>query len=154
NAIKHGIFSKVALLGHESRLEFDSLLNGFRNDLQPEGTLERVFVDRLAILSWRYRRFILAGNAEIQKNSAFLEWDEREREEKEANDALPYDGASLNSEILGLIHEKHNPLILERCLELLEELKEEMHRKGFYSESSLDILTTIYGNQDRRTETL
>jgi hypothetical protein len=66
NALKHGIFSKVALLKDESRSEFDSLLTGLREDRQPEGTLEEALVEKLAILLWRYRRFLRAEAEDIQ----------------------------------------------------------------------------------------
>jgi hypothetical protein len=60
NACKHGIFAKVALLKSESRSQFDSLLSGLQNDLQPEGTLEQLLVEKLATLLWRYRRLMIA----------------------------------------------------------------------------------------------
>ena len=66
NSRKHAIFSKVALLANEPRSEFDSLLRGLRKDLQPEGTLEEALVEKLAILLWRYRRFLRAETEDIQ----------------------------------------------------------------------------------------
>lgn len=60
NALKHGIFSKVVLLNGEPRAEFDSLLSGLRTDLKPEGTLEELLVDKVAVLFWRLRRLIIA----------------------------------------------------------------------------------------------
>ena len=66
NALKHGIFSKVALLKNESRSEFDSLLAGLREDLQPEGTLEQALVEKLAISLWRFRRFLHAEADDVQ----------------------------------------------------------------------------------------
>lgn len=67
NALKHGIFANVALLRDEPRLEFDSILNGLREDLRPEGTVEETLVEKLAILLWRYRRLILAEADEIRQ---------------------------------------------------------------------------------------
>ena len=40
NALKFGIFSRVAVLPGESQVEFDALLNGLRDHFQPIGTLE------------------------------------------------------------------------------------------------------------------
>jgi len=60
NAIKQGIFSKVIVLKNEPRAAFDALLNGLFDDLQPQGALEEILVDKLAILVWRYRRLIVA----------------------------------------------------------------------------------------------
>ncbi len=71
NAVKHGIFSKVALLKNESRSEFDSLLNGLSADFQPKGMLEEVLVEKLAILLWRLRRLFIAEVAEIETERPF-----------------------------------------------------------------------------------
>lgn len=60
NALRHGIFSKAAMLENESRSEFNSLLTGLREDLHPEGILEGALVEKLAFLLWRYRRFLQA----------------------------------------------------------------------------------------------
>jgi len=60
NALKHGVFSQVVLLNGEPRVEFDSLLSGLWNRLEPEGTLEELLVDKLAALVWRHRRLIIA----------------------------------------------------------------------------------------------
>src|SRR5260370_30346838 len=45
NALRHGIFSKVALLKGESRSEFVSLLSGLREAIQPQGMLAEVQVE-------------------------------------------------------------------------------------------------------------
>lgn len=66
NALKHGIFSEVALLKGESRAEYDELLNGLRENRQPEGTLEEILVEKLAMDAWRRRRLIMAMTAETQ----------------------------------------------------------------------------------------
>jgi hypothetical protein len=40
NAIKHGIFAEVVLPNDESRLQYESLLGGLFEDLNPQGRLE------------------------------------------------------------------------------------------------------------------
>lgn len=67
NALKHGIFSGVALLGDEPRAEFDSLLSGLRKDLAPAGSLEGALVEKLAILLWRYRRLLVAEAENLRR---------------------------------------------------------------------------------------
>jgi len=54
NALKHGIFSEAAVLKSESHAEFQSLLKGLRECLQPQGTLEEVLVEKLATILWRH----------------------------------------------------------------------------------------------------
>src|SRR5258708_453378 len=53
NARKHGLFSKAVLLQDESRTEYDALLNGLMENLQPQGKLEIVLVENLATVLWR-----------------------------------------------------------------------------------------------------
>jgi hypothetical protein len=67
NAQKYGILSKGLLVGDESPREFKLLLKGLRDDLQPEGTLEPVLVENLAIILWRKRRVIKAESAEVDE---------------------------------------------------------------------------------------
>jgi hypothetical protein len=65
NARKHGLFSKAVLLQGESRAEYDALLNGLMEDFQPQGKLETVLVENLAILLWRKRRLLQVETARI-----------------------------------------------------------------------------------------
>lgn len=60
NSLKFGIFSQIVVLEEEPRAEFDSLLNGFQNYFEPEGTLEEFLVEKLAVIVWRHRRLIVA----------------------------------------------------------------------------------------------
>src|SRR5260370_10105206 len=68
NALKHGIFSQVVLLKGEPRAKLDSLLSGLRTDLEPEGTLEELLVDKAAVLFWRLRRLIIAERDQPKSN--------------------------------------------------------------------------------------
>ena len=141
NALKHGIFSKVVLLNDESRSEFDSLLNGLVEDFKPGGTLEDILVEKLAMLLWRHRRLVTAEAAEIRMGNEFLEWDEDCRQAESANlisgIEVKYDG--------GLIQQIANPIVLERCLELLRELQDGIREDGFSSDTDLGLLEMLYG---------
>jgi hypothetical protein len=86
NALKHGIFSKVVLLENESKVEFDSLLDGLREDFEPEGMIETVLVEKLAMLVWRHRRLLIAEDAEIQSDAKVLEWDRQTGQFDEAEE--------------------------------------------------------------------
>jgi hypothetical protein len=66
NSLKHGIFAKAVLLKSESRSEYDSLLNGLQEYLKPEGALEEILVEKLAVLFWRYRRLIATETNEVE----------------------------------------------------------------------------------------
>src|SRR5579863_6378262 len=84
NASKHGILSSVVVLPDESRPDYESLLGGFRESLQPVGSLEEILVEKLANLLWRHRRLICAEGAEIRKKREFLEWDAEHEQRREA----------------------------------------------------------------------
>ncbi len=136
NAIKHGIFSKAILLNGESRGEFESLRTDLWEALQPVGRLEELLVDKLASLSWRYRRFLLAETGEIRRQ--VLEWSEdRHKEKNQIADSLRDD--------VSLIHRIHDSDVLERCLELLAELREGIETTGFSQKRDAAILERIYG---------
>lgn len=99
NALKQGIFSKVAVLKGESRAEFDVLLNGLRDYFQPEGTFEEIWVERLASLLWRERRLVVAdGQIETRNKKAFFEIDPLERTPLQLDLLLRYD-TTLNRNI-------------------------------------------------------
>lgn len=156
NALKHGIFANAVLLRNESRTEFDSILNRFRDDRQPQGMLEELFVEKLATISWRYRRLLLAEAAEIEMRTEFVEWDERERQEKEAGDDFRGPGgfASPDRKDWGLTQKMENPIILERCLNLLDDLKSGIETHGFERKHDAEILMRLYGHHGRWAETL
>jgi hypothetical protein len=84
NALKHGLLSKFVLLEGESRAEYDSLLNGLSDYWQPQGKMESVEVENLAVLLWRKRRLLQAENAEISERMKFTEFDYMERRRREA----------------------------------------------------------------------
>ena len=75
NAIKHGIFSGTVLKECESMAQFRSLLGAFQRDLRPEGAIEELLVEKLAMLVWRHRRMLRAECAEIAKASELIKID-------------------------------------------------------------------------------
>jgi hypothetical protein len=72
NAIKHGIFSKHLFLDPECREDFDKLHQGLREDLHPEGAIEQLLVEQLAITFLRYRLVILVERAMMARSPAFV----------------------------------------------------------------------------------
>jgi len=153
NALKHGIFSKVAVLENESQDEYNSLLAGLVEYFDPQGATEYVLVEKLSTLLWRSRRLIVAEAAEIQMSTEFLEWEENDTQEKSAEE-IEQDGFSLRQE--GLIRHKENPVILEMCLELLGELRLGVKDEGFGYEQAGEILSKLYGDteEERLQQTL
>ena len=60
NALKHGLLAREVVIrtgdGEESRSEFETLLESLTDDLQPEGALEGMLVEKIAVCYWRLRR--------------------------------------------------------------------------------------------------
>jgi hypothetical protein len=73
NAIKHGLYSQVIVMGNESQSDFDDLLRGLRRVLRPEGLLEEILVEKIAGILWRYRRFLQKEREDGIRNVAAFE---------------------------------------------------------------------------------
>jgi len=56
NAVKHGLLSREVLLPDENRSTFRSFAVSLCEELQPEGALEIMLVDRIIAAAWRLRR--------------------------------------------------------------------------------------------------
>lgn len=142
NALKHGIFSKVTVLKSESQAEFDALLKRLREDRKPDGSLEELFVDKLAVLFWRFRRLLSAEGAEIQVGSEFAQWDKNQQYRQQAASLpqLTYNG--------GLLRWIENPEALQGCINLLQDLQRSISACGFRPQYDQSILTKLYGRKD------
>jgi hypothetical protein len=60
NALKHGLLAREVVItvgeGAESQQEFDALLAALRDQFDPQGTLEEMLVEKIAVAYWRLRR--------------------------------------------------------------------------------------------------
>jgi hypothetical protein len=82
--------------GQESKADFAALLARLRQYLQPEGVLEEILVERIAVCYWRLRRVLRAEVGEIRQGLDTARWQavfaRRDRLES-ARAALPLDDA-------------------------------------------------------------
>src|SRR5260370_34436686 len=145
NATKHGIFSKDTVIEGESIAEYGRLLDRVREDRRPVGKVEELLVENLATTAWRKRRLLVAEGAEIRKNTEFVEWDQRLREREEAENFLRLPDPSNNH---GLIGGFHNRDLMECCLGLLAQLREQIEKDGLNQENDKSILERIYGDRE------
>jgi hypothetical protein len=147
NALRHGIFSAVTVLPGESSHEYDSFSKGLREALKPEGRLEMLLVEKLAMIAWRHRRLLQAEGAEIQQGSELMEWDLRTRYNHEAEMVKRRTPRAFKSYVESpcLIPEIQNPEILEYCLKLLLDLQNEIKSRGFSEYRDSSLLEIIYG---------
>jgi hypothetical protein len=69
NATRHGFFSKWLLIqgqnGNESQQEYDDFCAGLRKHFDPVGWLEELWVEKIAVWSWRLRRLIRFESGQI-----------------------------------------------------------------------------------------
>jgi hypothetical protein len=145
NATKHGIFSKVIVLSSESKTEYEAVLAGLRETLQPEGTLEELLVEKLATLVWRQRRLLLAESAEIRKNTEFVESDQRNQEREAAQRISSMSGLLCGRGLIGNTHNRH---VLEQCLQGLAHLRKGVEEVGFRPDQDTLILRKLYGDRE------
>ena len=143
NALRHGIFSKVAVLKSESQAEFDRLRKDLYADRKPQGALEQLLVDKLAVLFWRHRRLVNAEGAEIQMGTEFAQWEKNERYRQQIV-TLPQ--LTCNG---GLIRWIENPEALQTSVDLLKDLQRSISANGFCPEYDRGILSKLYGRVDQ-----
>jgi hypothetical protein len=143
NALKHGLLSKTVLLEGESRVEYLLLLNGLRDDFQPQGKLESVLVENLAAQLWRTRRRFQAENAEVSEK---MELTGAEFIAKRHVEAWDFSRSAITSD--GLLKNSNNPLVVREAKEMLDMFRESFIQCGFREDSR--ILKKLYGqDQDK-----
>jgi len=137
NALKHGIYSKAPLLKDESRARFQSLLHELQEYHQPEGSTEELLVEKIAILTWRHRRFLKAEIAEISKGTEFLGADNLRR--------LAFEAHNRENSLGGMLPNHTNPIVLDYAIVLLNELRRDFEERGLDIKEDVRTLSKLYG---------
>jgi len=161
NALKHGLSAKVLLLDGESPAEFDALLRGFRDSLQPVGMPEEITVKDMAWSMWCSQRGRAAERAEIQLgkkyNSHAADRRKRDREEAEIIEASVDAQAAEDTQTAryikslveiprpGLIARFDNPVIAEKCVSLLKSIHDSVKLRSFFPDRDDQIIDKIFG---------
>lgn len=119
NALKHGLLSQDVVIqtgdGKEDPAEFNALTTQLGAQFQPEGILEEMLVERIAVCYWRLRRALKCEIGEIRKqlDSAVWRWvfkaADQFRETKEFG-ALGVGREKLEQSTMGV---KHLRVVLE-----------------------------------------
>ena len=68
NAVKHGIFSTRLIMPFESADEYGQLIDGLIESLKPDGSVEQLLVEKVAVAMWRQLRLTRAESAGIEMN--------------------------------------------------------------------------------------
>lgn len=71
NAIRHGLLSQRLIITGEEIQDFDALLVGLMQSVAPEGMLEKVLVEKVAVAMWRQKRLVAAESASIELGRRF-----------------------------------------------------------------------------------
>ena len=149
NALKHGIFSKLVLVKGESKSQFDALLQGLRHDFQPVGTMEEILVEKLATILFRYRRFLQAENGEVMQNIHWLEAKRIERSERAEDSKNEREVRRGLWDPVGLISDIDKPGCVEKCIDWLGAVKEDLEATGFEGDFLWPILGRVYGARQK-----
>lgn len=71
NAIKHGVFARELVIsdgdGKENREEYDRLFQQLVDDLNPEGQMEVLLAEKIAVNYWRLKRLVRYETGEIRE---------------------------------------------------------------------------------------
>jgi hypothetical protein len=121
NALKHGLTAeKLIVLPYENLDEYDTLLERFFEELQPETAVEETLVEQMATSIWRLRRIARAERAEIQHRLAYalLKFAEEESERRSHASQGGYGGPPAK-------HDEHFPASLEEISESISRENED-----------------------------
>jgi len=147
NALKHGLLAQEVVIaagdGRENRAQFNTLLARLFDDLQPEGILEEILVEKIAVSYWRLRRVLRCEVGEIRKEldsavlrSAYELVDRFNRDKKYL--ALDEHRQNMQRSSLGVQH----------LIGVLDEVREECEKAGRLTEGARDRLFGIFGTDD------
>ncbi len=141
NALRHGILARAVVLPGESRRDFDAVLGGLRQSLNPVGALEDDLVETLAVTRWRQGRVLVAEGAEIQAGQIGIGCDRGQV----ATFQTP--ASVLEACGVGMITKISDPDILHGCLQVLKSIKAHVQKDGLNSTAAVSLLKTLYGEE-------
>jgi hypothetical protein len=141
NALRHGLLAKAVIIpkdpAQESRREFGELLRRLRRGLRPQGVLEELQVERLAVAYWRKRRALGCEVGEIQDGVNALEApDDPPTDVDDTTPLTASDRQALRESSTGL----------DFLLGLLREVRREVQGTGVLREETAERLVHWFRN--------
>jgi hypothetical protein len=136
NAVKHGGLCKRLLIKGESQADND----GLWEDLKPQGTLSLEIFTDIFMIRLAQRRFYKARNAAIAERVQFSEIDRSET----LQDWAWYLERWAHGED-GMLKPGGNPLVIRKCIEILQEVYDSVEKHGFEDEHNRHLLRKLYG---------
>jgi len=147
NAVKHGLLAKEVVIregdGAESAEEFRNLHAQLREDLQPEGVVEEMLVEKVAVGYWRLRRVLRCEIGEIRHGLDTVTTREAFRRVEE----FRYEKRFLRSSEFRENLEKSS-LGLQYLMGVLAEVREEVEQVGHLSQEAQRRLVENFGDEE------
>ncbi|MBI2842383.1 MAG: hypothetical protein HYX78_03185 [Armatimonadetes bacterium] len=149
NAMKHGLLAKEVVIrtgdGKESRAEFQTLLTLLADDLQPEGVLEEMLVEKIAVCYWRLRRVVRCEVGEIRGALDTHEFDQAIKRVEAVNDILEWPsltGKGCEKRLLT------STAGVERLMKIVEGLKYDIEEHGVFCENAEKEMLNVFGRDE------
>lgn len=146
NALKHGILSSAIInesknLGENTK-EFVLLRQRLADDLQPEGILEEMLVDKVAICYWRLLRAVRAENGLIRLQTDNLDFKEFIKVADEAKKQMRFKLLTRFDDRL------KNSISAQWTIDELEQIKKNLQELGYMSDEDIKEYTYIKNPTD------
>jgi len=149
NAMKHGLLAKEVVIrtgdGRESKTEFSALLTSLKEDLQPEGVLEEMLVEKIAVCYWRLRRALRCEVGEIRGALDTYEFDQAVERVEAANEILEWPSLTDKGCERELIVITAG---IQQMLRLMEAFRRDIEQQGVFSENMKKELLRVFGTED------
>ena len=150
NAMRHGLLSKEVVIragdGKESASEFQNLLRALRNDLQPEGVLEEMLVEKIAVCYWRLRRVVRCETGEIRGSLDTHIFDALIRRAETVCNAVQSSSCVEGCEKQLLM----STAGIQRLLGIVGELRQHIKRLGEIPESARNEVMRVFGGKENQ----
>ena len=148
NALKHGLLSRETVIhvgdGRESKAEFHGLLAALRDELQPEGILEEMLVEKIAVCYWRLRRVLRCEVGEIRKQLDSFEFDNASNRTEKVKNILEW--ASSEGHEKSLLRSSCG---VEHLLQVIEGIRYDVEEHGELCPRAKEELETAFGLEDK-----
>ena len=146
NAMKHGLLAKEIVIlagdGKESTVEFRNLLASLQDQLAPEGAVEEMLVEKVAVCYWRLRRALRCEMGEIRKSLDTITFDKAfSRAESIRHVVDSWDSEPCEETLI------HSSQGIKYLLGVLDAVQCELNEKGALSEDTSDKLTKAFGDE-------
>jgi len=149
NAMKHGLLAKEVVIrtgdGRESKVEFQTLLASLADDLQPEGVLEEMLVEKIPVCYWRLRRAVRCEVGEIRGALDTYVLDQAIKRVEAVHDILEWPSLTRKGCDKRLLMSTAG---IERLLKVIEDLRYDIEQRGAFCESAEKEMLQVFGGEE------